>query len=55
MVVPLASDQRLASVLAGRSVIHELHVYAGADHDDVSQNAMVLDRVRAWFAATGIF
>ena len=55
MVVPLASDQRLASVLASRSVTYELHVYAGADHDDVSQNTMVLDRVRAWFAATGIF
>lgn len=54
MVVALSSDQRLASVLLGRGVPHELHVYPGADHDDVSQSAAVLDRVRAWYAARGM-
>jgi hypothetical protein len=35
--------------------VYELHVYLGADHDDMSQNAVMLDRVRAWYASKGIF
>jgi dienelactone hydrolase len=54
-VVQLSSDQRLAGVLLGRGVAHELHVYPGADHDDVSQNATMFDRVRAWYSGNGIF
>ena len=54
-VVALSSDQRLAGVLLSRGVAHELHVYAGADHDDVSQSAAVFDRVRSWYASRGLF
>ena len=54
-VVALSSDQRLANVLLGRGVVHELHVYAGADHDDLSQHTVMFDRVRAWYASKGVF
>ena len=54
-VVALSSDQRLANVLLGRGVVHELHVYAGADHDDMSQNATMFERVRAWYVSKGVF
>jgi dienelactone hydrolase len=54
-VVALSSDQRLATVLLSHGVVHELHVYLGADHDDMSQNTVMLDRVRAWYASKGIF
>jgi dienelactone hydrolase len=54
-VVALSSDQRLAGILVARGVIHELHVYAGADHDDMSQNVVMFDRVRAWYTSKGIF
>jgi dienelactone hydrolase len=54
-VVALSSDQRLAGVLLSRGVAYELHVYAGADHDDVSQSAAVFDRVRSWYALRGLF
>lgn len=54
-VVALMLDQRLAGVLLGRGVSHELHIYPGADHDDVSQHATMFDRVRAWYASKGLF
>jgi len=53
--VALSSDQRLAAVLLSHGVVYELHVYSGADHDDMSQNAVMLDRVRAWYASKGVF
>lgn len=55
VVVPLAADQLFASALRARGVTHELVVYPGADHDDVSMNPVVLDRIRAWYRANGIF
>jgi dienelactone hydrolase len=54
-VVALAQDLRLSTLLRERGVVHELHVYPGADHDDVPFNATVLSRVRAWYAAHGMF
>lgn len=54
-VVALAADQRLSTVLTAAGTTHELHVYPGADHDDVAFNATVLDRVRAWYARHGVF
>ena len=54
-VVPLLADQLLDTALAVRGVAHELFVYPGADHDDVSMNAAMLDRVRAWYASKGLF
>ena len=54
-VVALTADQRLSSVLTAAGTIHELHIYPGADHDDVAFNAIVLERVRAWYARHGLF
>ena len=55
VVVALSSDQRLASLLTQRRVVNELHVYAGASHEDVSMNATMLDRVKRWYADHGVF
>ena len=33
----------------------DLLIYPGASHDDVAQDATMLSRVRAWYAAHGIF
>lgn len=54
-VVALAADQLFAAALSARGVTHELLVYPGADHDDVSNNLLVLERVRAWYASKGMF
>ena len=54
-VVALALDQRLDAVLAARGVTHELIVHAGADHDDVALSPVVLEQVRRWYAAHGMF
>jgi dienelactone hydrolase len=53
-VVPLFADQLFASALRSRGVSHELLTYPGADHDDVRLNALVLDRVRAWYRGKGV-
>jgi dienelactone hydrolase len=53
-VVPLLSDQLFAAVLSARGVEHELIVYPGADHDDVSLNPAVLERIRAWYESKGV-
>jgi dienelactone hydrolase len=55
VVVALALDQRLASLLRARGAEHELLVYPGAAHNDVAQDAIVLSRVRAWYVAHGLF
>ena len=54
-VVALSADQRLATLLAGRGAVHELHVYPGFGHNEVAMNAQVLERIRAWYTAHGIF
>jgi dienelactone hydrolase len=53
-VVPLAMDQLLDLALARSSAPHEGHVYPGEDHD-IAQHPDVLARVRAWYAAHGLF
>jgi dienelactone hydrolase len=53
-VVLLLADQLLDAVLTARGVDHELVVYPGADHDDVSLSPTMLDRVRGWYAAKGM-
>lgn len=55
VVVPLAMDQRLASALSAGGVPHDLHVYPGVDHNDISRSAAMFSRVRAWYAAHGVF
>ena len=54
-VVPLLADELLAAALRARGVEHELVVYPGADHDDVSVNALMLERIRAWYRSKGMF
>ena len=54
VVVQLAADRLLESILAAQGVTHELHVYAGADHDDVTRDATVLSRVRGWYLRHGV-
>lgn len=54
-VVPLAMDQRLSAILQDAGVPTELHVYRGASHNDVARDATVLTRIRAWYAAHGLF
>jgi dienelactone hydrolase len=54
-VVPLIADELFAAALRARGVDHELVVYPGADHDDVSMSATVLERVRGWYRSKGMF
>lgn len=53
-VVQLSLDQRLDAILQSAGVIRELLVYPGADHDDVSRDAVMLSRVRAWYTTHGV-
>jgi dipeptidyl aminopeptidase/acylaminoacyl peptidase len=55
VVVPLSSDQRLATLLVERGVTHELVVYPGATHSDVANNTVVLERIRNWYTTHGLF
>jgi dipeptidyl aminopeptidase/acylaminoacyl peptidase len=48
-------DQRVVTLLQSGGVTHELHIYPGGSHEDVARNATVLSRVRAWYAAHGLF
>ena len=55
VVVALSADQRLATLLSAAGTTHELHVYPGAEHNDVAFDTVVLDRVRAWYQRLGLF
>jgi len=52
-VVTLGLDQRLAGILLKVGVPYELHVYPGAEHNDLSRNPVVLARIRTWYATHG--
>ncbi|MEO6525833.1 MAG: dienelactone hydrolase family protein [Gemmatimonadaceae bacterium] len=54
-VVALAADQRLSALLGETGTAHELFVYAGAGHNEVPFDPVVLERVRAWYAKHGLF
>lgn len=54
-IVPRAFDELLVSTLRSRGVDTDLLIYPGASHDDVALDATMLSRVRAWYAAHGIF
>jgi dienelactone hydrolase len=51
VVVPLAMGERQHAAM---TAVRELHVYAGLDHDDMPMNALMLERVRAWYVRHGI-
>ena len=53
-VVPLALDQLFETALDASGVPHEGHVYPGETHD-IARNPEVLGRIRAWYAAHGMF
>jgi dienelactone hydrolase len=53
-VVPLAMDQLFEATLDAGSTPHDGHVYGGAAHD-IARHPDVLARVRAWYAAHGMF
>ncbi len=49
----MAAGRQTSGGLLG--VTHELHVYPGADQDDVPSGPVVLQRVRAWHTRHGLF
>jgi dienelactone hydrolase len=53
-VVPLALDQRLDQILTGAGIAHELQVYPNYDHNQMSGDATMFQRVRAWYTAHGL-
>lgn len=53
--VPLSYDQRFDSLLTATGVDHQLYVYPGEDHLQVRLDPTMLARVRAWYAAHGMF
>jgi dienelactone hydrolase len=54
-VVPIEFDRRLDAILLSVGTAHELYVYNGAEHNDVSNNPTVLGRIRTWYSSHGLF
>lgn len=52
LAVPFLFDRRFDAVLGAP---HEGHVYARLGHGDIAADPEVLHRVRAWYAAHGLF
>ena len=52
VAVPFLLDQRFDAVLTAP---HEGHLYPRLNHAAVAENPEVLARVRAWYAAHGLF
>lgn len=53
-VVPLSQDQTLRSILVGNGVPNQLHVYPGYTHAQITYDATMLGRVRAWYRFHGV-
>jgi len=53
--VPLSFDQRFDAILTAAHVEHQLFVYPNEGHLQVRADAAMLTRVRAWYAAHGMF
>lgn len=53
-VVPLSQDQTLNSILTASGTPHQLHVYAGVTHEQMSYDATMLGRVRFWYRLHGV-
>jgi dienelactone hydrolase len=54
-VVSLSQDQTLDRILTATGTPHELHVYAGYNHQRITFDAGMLARVRAWYHTHGLF
>lgn len=52
--VPLALDQALANQLAANPTVHQLLVYPGYTHAQISNDVAMLATVRAWYAQHGL-
>lgn len=52
-VVPPATGQRLAGILEGNGVVHELWLYEGRRHN-IASLPNVLSRIRSWYEAHGV-
>ena len=55
IVVALFQDQTLDDILTNSGVAHELNIYHGFGHADIPFDDEMLDRVRAWYEAHGLF
>ena len=53
--VPINMDQRFSDVLQAVGTTRELFVYPGFGHSDMAHDATALNRIRAWYAAHGMF
>jgi dienelactone hydrolase len=53
-VVALAQDQTLDQILTAHGTPHELHVYAGFDHQRMAFDSTMLARVRTWYQTNGV-
>jgi dienelactone hydrolase len=53
-VVSLALDQELDRILTTNTVAHELKVYPGFTHEQMALDAVMLERVRAWYTLQGV-
>jgi dienelactone hydrolase len=54
-LAPVSSEQRIVDALRANGIPSALHVYAGAQHNDVTRDPVMFTRVRAWYAAHGLF
>jgi acetyl esterase/lipase len=54
MVVVLAQDRTLDSILTSTGVTHELIVYPGYSHEQMAADPTMLERVRAWYRTHGV-
>lgn len=52
--VPLRDDLRLDSILQARSIVHQMYIYPGYSHTDITFDTTMLDRVRSWYMAHGL-
>jgi len=53
--VPLRDDERLDSLLQARGVVHQLFVYPGYSHTDITFDTTMYRRVHIWYTAHGLF
>jgi predicted esterase len=53
-VVQLQHDQALADILEASGVEHELHVYAGYNHEQITDDPTMFGRVRGWYTTYGV-
>lgn len=54
-VVNIGLDRALADILAGSGVRHQLLEYPGYDHEQMALDALMLERVRDWYRAQGLW